>query len=134
MSCFQGLFFCPEAVSLLLHNFCVYHITPQGHEVSYDDSFSIDHVANHFAHDSSDSYMAYVQVLQLGAAPIPPDVPVPSVDDLTDQIADVLDFFKYTMNKIFNCLRSERLHYQRSSRTLCVQVREVLSIDLVGKF
>jgi len=39
MSCFQGLFFCPEAVSLLLHNFCVYHITPQGHEVSYDVSF-----------------------------------------------------------------------------------------------
>jgi len=36
MSCFQGLFFCPEAASLLLHNFCVYHITPQGHEVSYD--------------------------------------------------------------------------------------------------
>ncbi|GJN05549.1 hypothetical protein PR202_ga23186 [Eleusine coracana subsp. coracana] len=61
MSCFQGLFFCPEAASLLLHNFCVYHITPQGHE--------------------------------LGAAPIPSDVPVPSVDDLADQVADVLDFF-----------------------------------------
>ncbi|CAL4952105.1 unnamed protein product [Urochloa decumbens] len=61
MSCFQGLFFCPEAASLLLHNFCVYHITPQGHE--------------------------------LGAAPISSDVPVPSVDDLADQVADVLDFF-----------------------------------------
>ncbi|EES00140.1 hypothetical protein BDA96_03G037000 [Sorghum bicolor] len=61
MSCFQGLFFCPEAVSLLLHNFCVYHITPQGHE--------------------------------LGAAPISADVPLPSVDDLADQVADVLDFF-----------------------------------------
>lgn len=34
MSCFQGLFFCPEAASLLLHNFCIYHINPQGHEVS----------------------------------------------------------------------------------------------------
>lgn len=34
MSCFQGLFFCPEAASLLLHNFCIYHITPPGHEVS----------------------------------------------------------------------------------------------------
>lgn len=33
MSCFQGLFFCPEAASLLLHNFCVYHISPPGHEV-----------------------------------------------------------------------------------------------------
>ncbi|VAH73409.1 unnamed protein product [Triticum turgidum subsp. durum] len=61
MSCFQGLFFCPEASSLLLHNFCIYHITPQGHE--------------------------------LGAAPIPSDVPELSVDNLADQVADVLDFF-----------------------------------------
>jgi hypothetical protein len=35
MSCFQGLFFCPEAASLLLHNFCIYHISPPGHEVQY---------------------------------------------------------------------------------------------------
>ncbi|KAJ0770500.1 putative SPARK domain-containing protein [Helianthus annuus] len=33
MLCFQGLFFCPEAASLLLHNFCIYHISPPGHEV-----------------------------------------------------------------------------------------------------
>ena len=33
LSCFQGLFFCPEAFSLLLHNFCIYHISPPGHEV-----------------------------------------------------------------------------------------------------
>ncbi|KAH7836312.1 hypothetical protein Vadar_034547 [Vaccinium darrowii] len=33
MSCFQGLFFCPEAFSLLLHNFCIYHISPPGHEL-----------------------------------------------------------------------------------------------------
>lgn len=33
LSCFQGLFFCPEAFSLLLHNFCIYHISPRGHEV-----------------------------------------------------------------------------------------------------
>lgn len=32
VSCFQGLFLCPEASSLLLHNFCVYHISPPGHE------------------------------------------------------------------------------------------------------
>lgn len=32
MSCFQGLFFCPDAASLLLHNFCVYHIDAPGHE------------------------------------------------------------------------------------------------------
>ncbi|KAF3326564.1 protein NDL2-like [Carex rostrata] len=61
MSCFQGLLFCPEAASLLLHNFCIYHISPPGHE--------------------------------LGAAPIPSDYPVLSVDDLADQIADVLDYF-----------------------------------------
>lgn len=34
MSCFQGLFLFPEAASLLLHNFCVYHISPPGHESS----------------------------------------------------------------------------------------------------
>ncbi|CAD6220465.1 unnamed protein product [Miscanthus lutarioriparius] len=34
MSCFQGFFFCPKAASLLLHNFCGYHITPQGHKRS----------------------------------------------------------------------------------------------------
>ncbi|KAJ4959503.1 hypothetical protein NE237_026614 [Protea cynaroides] len=61
MSCFQGLFFCPEAASLLLHNFCIYHISPPGHE--------------------------------LGAARISSNIPVLSVDDLADQVADVLDFF-----------------------------------------
>ncbi|CAA7402865.1 unnamed protein product [Spirodela intermedia] len=61
MSCFQVLFFCPEVSSLLLHNFCIYHISPPGHE--------------------------------LGAAPISSDVPVPSVDDLADQVSDVLNFF-----------------------------------------
>ncbi|CAA0838402.1 N-MYC downregulated-like 2 [Striga hermonthica] len=33
MSCFEGLFFCPEAFSLFLHNFCIYHISPRGHEL-----------------------------------------------------------------------------------------------------
>ncbi|KAK6912803.1 NDRG protein, partial [Dillenia turbinata] len=61
MSCFQGLFLCPEAYSLLLHNFCIYHISPPGHE--------------------------------LGAAAISPDDPIPSADDLADQVADVLDYF-----------------------------------------
>ncbi|KAF5796591.1 hypothetical protein HanRHA438_Chr00c10g0848361 [Helianthus annuus] len=32
MLCFQGLFFCPEVASLLLHNFCIYHIGPPGCE------------------------------------------------------------------------------------------------------
>ncbi|KAI8565423.1 hypothetical protein RHMOL_Rhmol03G0258000 [Rhododendron molle] len=62
MSCFQGLFFCPEAASLLLHNFCIYHISPPGHE--------------------------------LGAAALCPDDPVPSVDDLADQIIEVLNYFR----------------------------------------
>ncbi|KAM1155633.1 hypothetical protein ACFX13_027095 [Malus domestica] len=48
VSCFQGLF-------------CIYHISPPGHE--------------------------------LGAASICPDDPVPSVDDLADQILEVLNFF-----------------------------------------
>ncbi|EPS60433.1 hypothetical protein M569_14370, partial [Genlisea aurea] len=33
MSCFQGLFLCPEAFCLLLRNFCIYHISPLGHEL-----------------------------------------------------------------------------------------------------
>ncbi|XP_048136055.1 protein NDL1-like isoform X1 [Rhodamnia argentea] len=32
-SCFQGLFLCPDAASLLLHNFCIYHIDAPGHEL-----------------------------------------------------------------------------------------------------
>ncbi|KAK4353332.1 hypothetical protein RND71_028850 [Anisodus tanguticus] len=63
MSCFQGVFFCPEAFSLLLHNFCIYHISPPGHE--------------------------------LGAAVMSLDDPVLSVDDLADQIAEVLDYFRH---------------------------------------
>ncbi|CAA6666102.1 unnamed protein product [Spirodela intermedia] len=58
---FPSTIFCPEVSSLLLHNFCIYHISPPGHE--------------------------------LGAAPISSDVPVPSVDDLADQVSDVLNFF-----------------------------------------
>ncbi|GLJ22034.1 hypothetical protein SUGI_0412870 [Cryptomeria japonica] len=61
MSCFQGLFFCPEAASLLFHNFCIYHIDAPGHE--------------------------------LGAAAISSDVAIPTVDDLAEQVAEVLDYF-----------------------------------------
>ncbi|KAJ4719629.1 Pollen-specific protein SF21 [Melia azedarach] len=35
--CFQGLFFCPDAASLLLHNFCIYHIDAPGHELGADE-------------------------------------------------------------------------------------------------
>ncbi|XP_031285244.1 protein NDL2 [Pistacia vera] len=55
MSCFQGLFFCPEACSLLLHNFCIYHISPPGHElgavaISPDERvLSVDELADQIA-------------------------------------------------------------------------------------
>ncbi|KAH0969485.1 hypothetical protein GBA52_028666 [Prunus armeniaca] len=55
MSCFQGLLFCPEACSLLLHNFCIYHISPPGHElgasaISLDDSvYSVDDLVDQIA-------------------------------------------------------------------------------------
>ncbi|KAF5726167.1 pollen-specific protein SF21 [Tripterygium wilfordii] len=70
MSCFQGLFLCPEACSLLLPNFCIYHISPPGHE--------------HFLQET----------LQLGAASISTEDPVLSADDLADQIVEVLNFFR----------------------------------------
>ncbi|GAV81175.1 LOW QUALITY PROTEIN: Ndr domain-containing protein, partial [Cephalotus follicularis] len=63
ISCFQGLLLCPDAASLLLHNFCVYHIDALGHEL-----------------------------LQLGADVISSDVPLLTVNDLADQVAE-LDFF-----------------------------------------
>ncbi|XP_063944143.1 protein NDL1 isoform X3 [Daucus carota subsp. sativus] len=69
VSCFQGLLMCPEAFSLLLHNFCIYHISPPGHEYHIQE------------------------LLQLGAAIMIPDDAVLSVDDLADQVAEVLDFF-----------------------------------------
>ncbi|KAI3823747.1 hypothetical protein L1987_05188 [Smallanthus sonchifolius] len=54
-SCFQGLFLCPEAFSLLFHNFCIYHISPPGHELgaaamSYNFStLSVDDLADQIA-------------------------------------------------------------------------------------
>ncbi|KAL5144708.1 Protein NDL2 [Glycine soja] len=65
VSCFQGLLFCPEACSLLLHNFCIYHISPPGHELgaaaidpddpilSADDlADQIAEVLNYFGHST----------------------------------------------------------------------------------
>ncbi|KAI4376978.1 hypothetical protein MLD38_014677 [Melastoma candidum] len=52
ISCFQGLFFCPEAYSLLLPNFCIYHISPPGHELGAalcdpnDPILSVDDLAD----------------------------------------------------------------------------------------
>ncbi|KAK7283208.1 hypothetical protein RIF29_12585 [Crotalaria pallida] len=55
VSCFQGLFFCPEVYSLLLHNFCIYHISPPGHELGAaaidpdDPILSVDDLADQIA-------------------------------------------------------------------------------------
>ncbi|WVY89270.1 hypothetical protein V8G54_034784 [Vigna mungo] len=55
VSCFQGLLFCPEAYYLLLHNFCIYHISPPGHElgaVPIDPDYpilSVDDLADQIA-------------------------------------------------------------------------------------
>ncbi|XP_074577736.1 protein NDL2-like [Curcuma longa] len=44
VSCFQGLFFCTEGVSLLLYNFCIYQINPPGHELGAAPISSCDPV------------------------------------------------------------------------------------------
>jgi len=103
MSCFQGLLFCPEAASLLLHNFCIYHISPPGHEVSRTCCYSECLFFRLSWHDASGNsgriffmiawFTILREIMQLGAAPILPSSPVASVDDLADQVADVLDFF-----------------------------------------
>lgn len=55
VSCFQGLLMCPEAFSLLLHNFCIYHISPPGHELGAaimrpdDPVLSVDDLADQVA-------------------------------------------------------------------------------------
>lgn len=64
-SCFKGLLMCPEALSLLLHNFCIYHISPPGHElgaapISYDGpSPSVD--------DLADQILEVLNYFELGA-------------------------------------------------------------------
>lgn len=102
MSCFQGLFFTPEAASLMLHNFCIYHITPPGHEVSqfvsaplliFHSIVTIICSALIGTTRSHDFHRLPQEFSQFGAAPISMDLPVPSVEELADQVADVLDFF-----------------------------------------
>lgn len=55
LSCFEGLFSCPEASSVLFFNFCIFHINPPGHEIgaSQSDSelssLSVDDLADQVA-------------------------------------------------------------------------------------
>ncbi|KAL4284477.1 hypothetical protein GQ457_16G003300 [Hibiscus cannabinus] len=110
MSCFQGLFFCPEAASLLLHNFCIYHISPPGHEVYklvgiclfslflfymvyfLSPGSRVNQLLDSIIHIVS--FLALSQeFLQLGAAPICPSASAQCADDLADQILEVLNFF-----------------------------------------
>ncbi|KAE8671441.1 Pollen-specific protein SF21 [Hibiscus syriacus] len=108
MSCFQGLFFCPEAAYLLLHNFCIYHISPPGHEVKLVGMFlfarlcsmstllspwnELNRLLDFIIHIVS--FLALSQeFFQLGAAPICESTSPHSVDDLADQILEVLNFF-----------------------------------------
>jgi len=103
MSCFQGLLFCPEAASLLLHNFCIYHISPPGHEVSgtccYRECIVFSFILARCIWQFWKNFFMIAwftilwEIMQLGAASILPSTPVASVDDLADQVADVLDFF-----------------------------------------
>ena len=64
-SCFRGLFFCPESASLLLHNFCIYHITPPGHELGAA-SIPIDDSAPSIE-DYSDQILEVLNHFRLGS-------------------------------------------------------------------
>ncbi|KAG8635936.1 hypothetical protein MANES_16G079200v8 [Manihot esculenta] len=65
ISCFQGLFFCPEACSLLLHNFCIYHISPPGHELGAATSSPDDPVLT--VDDLADQIAEILNYFGLGA-------------------------------------------------------------------
>ncbi|KAK8535295.1 hypothetical protein V6N13_081434 [Hibiscus sabdariffa] len=65
ISCFQGLFFCPEASSILLHNFCIYHISPPGHELGAAPIGSDDLIPS--ADDLADQIVEVLNFFRLGA-------------------------------------------------------------------
>ncbi|KAI3805672.1 hypothetical protein L1987_28252 [Smallanthus sonchifolius] len=64
-SCFQGLFISPESASFLLHNFCIYHITPPGHEFGAA-SISIDEPVPSVV-DLSDQILVVLNYFRLGS-------------------------------------------------------------------
>ncbi|XP_039036546.1 protein NDL1-like [Hibiscus syriacus] len=65
MSCFQGLFFCPEAAYLLLHNFCIYHISPPGHELGAAPI--CESTSPHSVDDLADQILEVLNFFGLGA-------------------------------------------------------------------
>ncbi|KAH6806555.1 N-MYC downregulated-like 1 [Perilla frutescens var. hirtella] len=65
VSCFQGLFFCPEAATLLLHNFCIYHISPPGHELGAAAICADDPVPS--LSDLADQILEVLNYFRLGA-------------------------------------------------------------------
>ncbi|CAN0882049.1 Protein NDL2 [Linum grandiflorum] len=65
MSCFQGLLFCPEACSLLLHNFCIYHINPPGHELGAATICAVDPILS--VDDLADQVVEVLNYFGLGA-------------------------------------------------------------------
>ncbi|XP_060179036.1 uncharacterized protein LOC132609185 isoform X2 [Lycium barbarum] len=79
ISCFQGLFFCSEASSLLLHNFCIYHISPLRHEIVLSDF-----------HNSPCGWE--LRQFFIG--------PCSLVDDLADQIVEVLNYVRSFGNNL----------------------------------
>ena len=119
MSCFEGLFSCPEASSVLVHNFCIYHIDPPGHEVRSQSSLivglewpemqllivtlsvSINYASvkvlfsQFFITTQTLSLIVSCAICQIGAPESAPKHSSLSVDDLADQVAEVLDYFGY---------------------------------------
>ncbi|KAL4563842.1 hypothetical protein LXL04_027890 [Taraxacum kok-saghyz] len=65
LSCFQALFFCHDAASLLLQNFCIYHITPPGHEVGAAPICMDDPVLS--IEDLSDQILVVLNHFRLGS-------------------------------------------------------------------
>jgi pimeloyl-ACP methyl ester carboxylesterase len=71
LSCFEGLFSCPEASSVLFHNFCIFHIDPPGHETGAPESasqpaaLSVDDLADEVAEVLD--YFGLEEVIGLGA-------------------------------------------------------------------
>ncbi|KAH6813400.1 N-MYC downregulated-like 1 [Perilla frutescens var. frutescens] len=61
----KDCFFCPEAATLLLHNFCIYHISPPGHELGAAVICADDPVPS--LSDLADQILEVLNYFRLGA-------------------------------------------------------------------